>query len=69
MTEMEIIELCKTAKKIVYNPATDELLADGVVVGGADALTREAMLARLTDPSAHSGDSDETLFDLIVEVA
>ena len=50
--------------KYTYNPETDELFADGRLVGGADYLTREMMLALLSDE--HDDDSDETLFDLVV---
>jgi hypothetical protein len=61
----------KAASSLTYNPKTDELFADGQLVGGASDLTRDLMLARL---SRYSGDdldekSDETLFDLVVEAA
>jgi hypothetical protein len=57
------------AKTLSYNPDTDELFADGKLVGGASDLTRDIMLARLADPAEHADDSDETLFDLVVEQA
>lgn len=63
--EMNANEINLTTAILTYNQAEDELYADGVHIGGADALTRELMLARL-DESWH-GDSDETLFDACVE--
>lgn len=57
----------KAASNLSYNPNTDELFADGKLVGGASDLTRPLMLDRLRDPADHVDDSDETLFDLVVE--
>jgi hypothetical protein len=54
----------KAAKKLTYNPNTDELFADGEYVGGASEMSRELMLAR-ADESWHK-DDDETLFDALV---
>jgi hypothetical protein len=62
-------EILSSAMTISYDPTTDELSADGAVVGGASELTREIMLARLAAPAEHADDSDETLFDLTVEAA
>jgi hypothetical protein len=59
----------KAASNLSYNANTDELFADGEMVGGASDLTRELMLDRLAKPADHADDSDETLFDLVVEVA
>ena len=58
-----------TAAALSYNPNTDELFADGKLVGGASDLTRELMLDRLASPEDHAAESDETLFDLVVEAA
>ena len=60
----------KAASSLTYNPNTDELFADGKLVGGASDLTRKLMLDRLDRYSADDLDdeSDETLFDLIVEL-
>ncbi len=54
----------KAAKKLTYRVSTDELFADGKLVGGASDLTRDLMLAR-ADESWHN-DDDETLFDALV---
>lgn len=59
----------RAAKTLSYNPDTDELFADGKLVGGASDLTREVMLARLSEPAEYADASDETIFDLMVEVA
>lgn len=57
----------RKADRITYDPETDSLYADGVLVGGASALPREVMDARLSSPEDHEGDTDETVFDLVVE--
>lgn len=62
-------QIISNAKTLSYDPTTDELFADGALVGGASDLTREIMLSRLADPSEHAAASDETLFDLVVEAA
>lgn len=67
MTTIE--KTLRNAETLSYNPDTDELFADNKLVGGASDLTREIMLARLSEPTKHSEDSDETLFDRIVEQA
>ena len=67
--KMKTNEILLSAKTISYDPTTDALSADGVIVGGASDLTREIMLARLAVPAEHADDSDETLFDATVEAA
>lgn len=59
----------KAASNLTYNPNTDELFADGLLVGGASDMTRELMLDRLSEPNDHADDSDETLFDIVVDAA
>lgn len=59
----------KAASCLTYNPDADELFADGEYVGGASDLTRDLMLAHLDGGEDHVADSDETLFDLVVESA
>ena len=53
-----------TADQIIYDSANDSLYADGKHVGGADAFTRRAMMAR-ADESWHDSD-DEALFEALV---
>lgn len=58
--------ILRNAKTLSYDPATDALYADGVLVGGASDLTRDIMLARLAEPSEYADASDETIFDVVV---
>ena len=64
---MNIDQTLRNARAITYSADSDELYADGKLVGSASDLTREIMLARLAAPDEHAEDSDEALFDLIVE--
>jgi len=68
-TPSKVTAAIKAASTLAYNPETDELFADGKLVGGASDLTRDLMLDRLTDPDDYAEDSDETIFDLVVEAA
>ena len=57
----------KAASTLTYDATIDALYADGEMVGGASDLTRDLMIAHLDDGENHDEDSDETLFDLVVE--
>lgn len=59
----------RNAKTLTYDHSDDMLSADGKPVGGASDFTREIMLSRLAEPREYADASDETLFDLVVEVA
>lgn len=54
----------KAAKKLEYNPATDELFADGAYVGGASTMTYEMMQSMVDE--TNRDDDEETLFDALV---
>lgn len=54
----------KAAKKLTYNPTTDELFADGESVGGASSMSYELMQSMVDE--TNRDDDEETLFDALV---
>lgn len=52
------------AKKLTYNPSTDELFADGEYVGGASEMSYELMQSMVDE--TNRDDDEETLFDALV---
>lgn len=54
----------KAAKKLTYNPNTDELFADGEYVGGASEMSLELMQSMVDE--TNRDDDEETLFDALV---
>ena len=61
------ISKIKSATSLSYNPDLDLLFADGEHVGSASSLTREIMLSLLHSPEEYANESDETIFDSLVE--